>query len=162
MSKKDKVNEDVFDVAVEVGTDAVTTEDKEAAFKAKKAEAAKRFKERRAAEKVAAVENSAKLIEVLKSNGAYDNLPEDLKSFLNGMANPVRATSGRSEVFTKLFGATPEVGATVTLKEAFERTYKSLADLKTNIKKWAATGTVVEVKEAANMLDTTFTIVSMA
>ena len=162
MSKKDKINEDVFDVAVEVGTDAVPAEDKEAAFKAKKAEAAKRFKERRAAEKVAAVENSAKLIEVLKSNGAYDNLPEDLKSFLNGMANPVRATSGRSEVFTKLFGATPEVGATVTLKEAFERTYKSLADLKTNIKKWAATGTVVEVKEAANMLDTTFTIVSMA
>lgn len=162
MSKKDKINEDVFDVAVEAAVDTVATENKEAAFKAKKAEAAKRFKERRAAEKVAAVENSAKLIEVLKSNGAYDNLPEDLKSFLNGMANPVRATSGRSEVFTKLFGATPEVGATVTLKEAFERTYKSLADLKTNIKKWAATGTVVEVKEAANMLDTTFTIVSMA
>lgn len=146
----------------EVATTDVSVEDKAADFKAKKAEAAKRFKERRAAEKVAAVENSGKLIQYLQDNGAYEGLPEELKAFLNGMANPTRASSGRSEVFTKLFGANPTVGSSITLKEAFERTYKSLADLKTNIKKWAASGIVVEIKEEANMLDTTFTLVSLA
>ena len=132
--------------------------------KAKKAEAAKRFKERRAAEKEANTKDAAELIDLLKSQGSYDGLADNLKNFLNRLANPSRASggSGRGEIFTALFGADPVVGTTIGLREAFEKTYKSTAELKRAVKNWASKGIVVEVANGATPMDTTFTLVQLA
>lgn len=153
MSKKDK-NE-----VMEPEMDFVADVD---AKKEAKRKAAKAFTERRKAEKEANVKDAQALIDVLKADGTYDNLDESLKAFLNRLANPTRAASGsgRGEIFTALFGAEPVAGTEIGLREAFEKTYKSTAELKRSVKNWATKGIVVEVIDGATPLDTVFKLVS--
>lgn len=153
MSKKDKSQvEDGFAMEAEdevaEADVAPVTEDAEklAAFKAKKNEAAKRFKERRAEEKKAVIENAAAFIARTKEAGIYDQFTAEEKDFLNKLANPVSGGArSNTSVFTKIFGENPEVGASVTLLEVMDRTLKGKSAIDAYVKKWATeNGIIVE------------------
>ena len=128
--------------------------------KAKKAEAAKAWKERKDKEAVARQESAKKLIKLLEDKKVQ--LTPELTDFLNGIANPKRAVSSVNGVFAQLFGPTPKVGDKVTLKQAFEKTFKSAAELKRLTKSWAEKGTVVKFVSAANLLESTYVIEKLA
>lgn len=131
-----------------------------AEIKAKKAQAAKDWKERKEKEAVERQQNAQKLIKLLEDKKVQ--LTPELSAFLNGIANPKKGSASVSSVFTQLFGASPKVGDKVTLKQAFERTFKSGAELKRLTKAWAEKGIVVKFAQAANLLDSTYTIEKLA
>lgn len=172
MSKKNKAQyEDGFDVEVEgdegmpmTSADAGMDAEKLEAFKQKKREAAKRFKERRAAEKVERVEKAKKLLEIMKDNGSYDQLDPDMQNFISSLANPVSGTGVMTEsVFTKMFGGNPTVGATVTLREAFNNTLKGKAEIDKRVKVWKEKGIVVTYQQDNNnIFESTYTIEALA
>lgn len=131
--------------------------------KAAKAEAAKRFKERRAEEAKARVENAKALIKYMQDKKIWDSLEQKFKDFLNGLANPVaRTSSGTNSLFNKIFGDSPKVGDKKTLMQIFEATFKSKADVDRQVKEWAKKGIVVEYTSAANTLESTYTIKALA
>ena len=132
-----------------------------AKFKEQKKAAAKAWKERKDKEAADRVEAAKKLIKFLSDKKV--ELPADLTAFLNGIANPsVRSSGGSNSLFTKIFGATPKVGDSVTLMDYMKKTLKSKADLDRYIKIWAEKGTIIEFKAAPNMLESTYTITKLA
>lgn len=164
MSKKDfihPVEEMVSEDAVQpdvVQTDAEKLE----RFKKMKREAAERFKERRAKEKIDRIENAKALIDELKNGGYWDNISEKSRSFLIGIANPTNAAGGNQSLFRTLFGDNPSIGATVTLNEAFQKTLKGKSNLDFYIKKWADKGTIVSFKQDAdNILNSVYVLESI-
>lgn len=159
MSKKDKSQ--VVEPQVAGTEEAGMTEaEKLQKFKENKRAAAKRFKERKAQEKIDRIEGAKKLLEVMKRDGIWDKLDDECKGFINGLANPVSvAGNGTESVFTKLFGANPAVGATFTLSDAFNKTLKGKANIDHLVKKWAEKGIVVSFKKNdANILDSVYTL----
>ena len=135
--------------------------DKEAEFKAKKAAAAKAWKERKNQEAAARKETATKLIKYLSDKKI--ELPAEFSKLLNDIANPTSHVSGGTgSLFEKLFGASPKAGDKVTLMEVFQKSYKSKAEIDRYVKSWAEKGIVVEFKPAANMLESTYTIVKLA
>ena len=150
MSKHDKsqVQEQMDVDAMAEGTVAGSSEaEKLEKFKAAKREAAKKFKERKAKEKENRIEGARKLIDVMKRDGIWDRLDDESKSFISGLANPTTMAAGTESVFTKLFGANPQVGASFTLTDAFNKTLKGKANIDHLVKKWAEKGTVVSFKK---------------
>lgn len=148
MSKKDR-NESLEPQVMEETSEAVETEaEKLEAFKAKKREAAERFKERKAKEKAEKIEKAKALIDNMKNAGIYDSLSDADKAFLNSLANPSAASagSGTSSLFSQLF-PTGEIGASITLKEAFNKTLKGKSAIDHYIKKWSEKGIVVSFKK---------------
>lgn len=141
------------------GQDVELTEaEKLEKFKQSKRDAAKRFKERRAEEKSSRIENAKKLIERTQSVGIWDKFTDEEKAFLTGLANPTSA-AGTESTFNKLFGSNPQVGATCTLADAFNKTLKGKNNLDNLIKKWGEKGIVVSFKQdAANILNSTYTL----
>lgn len=135
--------------------------DKEAEFKAKKAAAAKAWKERKNKEAAERKETATKLIKYLSDKKI--ELPAEFSKLLNDIANPTAHVSGGTgSLFEKLFGASPKAGDKVTLMEVFQKSYKSKAEVDRYVKIWAEKGIVVEFKPAANMLESTYTIVKLA
>lgn len=167
MSKKDKSKvEDVIDsqiVGSEVIEGAQTEAEKLEAFKAKKRAAAQRWKENRAKEKTDRIEKAKKFIEDLKANGLYDKLNDEQKAFINGIANPVNSSNGgNSSLFKTLFGDNPQIGASFTLNEAFQKTLKGKSNLDFYVKRWAEKGTIVTFKQdAENILNSVYTLEAM-
>lgn len=131
-----------------------------AEIKAKKAEAAKAWKERKEEESAQRQESAKKLIKLLADKKV--ELTPELNDFLNGIANPKKPAVSNNGVFSQLFGVTPKVGDKVTLKQAFERTFKSAAELKRLSKQWAEKGIVVKFTQNANLLESTYTIEKLA
>ena len=84
-------------------------------FKARKAEAAKKFKERRAAEKAERIEKAKKLMAELQKAGLFDKLSVESKSFIEGLAVPATTGASSSSLFNVIYGATPKVGDKKTL-----------------------------------------------
>ena len=130
--------------------------DKDAAFKAKKAAAAKAFAERQKERK----ENLVKFAKEVIANKGFESLSAEAKKFFNDCANPVVRPSGSSNqsFINKVFGDTPKVGDSITLLDYMKKTFKSKADLDKAVKLWAEKGIVVEFKAAANQLESTYTI----
>lgn len=161
MSKKDKNQyEDGFDT--EIGM--VETVDAAQSKKEAKAEAAKRFKERRAAEKADRIVKAKELIAYMQDKGYWDELSDDLKGFLNGMANPTAAGSaaGNSSLFKTIFGDNPQVGDSVTLQEVFNKTLKGKSNIDFYVKRWAEKGIVVSYEaDAANLLNSKYVITAL-
>lgn len=159
MSKKDKSQvAEGIEPQVE-DENAVGTDEAKEKFKASKKEAAKRFKERRAQEKEDRISGAKKLMEVMKRDGIWDKLDDASKAFVSGLANPVSNVGGNESVFTKLFGANPQVGASFTLTDAFNKTLKGKANIDHLVKKWAEKGTVVSFKkDEDNILNSTYTL----
>lgn len=156
------VNTKVTEVKPQVNEHAAAVDaEKLAKFKEQKKAAAKAWKERKDKEAADRVESAKKLIKFLSDKKI--ELPADLTAFLNGIASPsVRSGGGSNSLFTKIFGATPKVGDSVTLMDYMKKTLKSKADLDRYIKIWAEKGTIIEFKAAANMLESTYTITKLA
>lgn len=132
---------------------------KDEAFKAKKAEQAKAFAERQKQKK----EDLIKFAKELADKGILDKLSPEAKKFFTEAANPTRSgSSAKSEIFSKMFGDNPKVGDSINLMNVFQKTFKSKAEIDRYVKTWAEKGTVVEFKAAANMLESTYTIKSLA
>lgn len=124
-----------------------------------KREAARRFKERRAAEKADRTVKSKELITYMKDNGYWDDCPAELQSFLNNMANPASTAANNSSLFKMLYGDDPKVGDSITLGDAFNKTLKGKSAIDSYIKKWAEKGIVVSFElNSDNMLQSTYTI----
>ena len=163
MPKKDKYkNEEVFDEDIEMepaGTEA-DVDDAQSKKEANK-EAAKRFKERRAAEKADRIVKAKELIAYMQDKGYWDELSDDLKDFLNGMANPGSA-AGNSSLFKTIFGDNPQVGESVTLQEVFNKTLKGKSNIDFYVKRWAEKGIVVSYEaDAANLLNSKYVITAL-
>lgn len=136
---------------------------KDAEFKAKKAAAAKAFAERQAALKVdraEAIKELKALADAKKIN--LDTMPKT-KAWIE-KETAVRTPGGSgNNFFNKVFGDAPKVGDKITLIEYMKKTFKAKADLDKYCKQWAEKGIVVEFKaNAANMLESTYTIVKLA
>jgi len=161
--------EDGFAMEAEETTEATeveTTEDaaKLAEFKAKKAEAAKRFKERRAEEKKECIEKAKALIARMQETGIWSQLTTDEQNFVSHLANP--AISGarvNTSIFTKLFGDNPSVGDSITMAEAFDKTLKGKSAIDAYVKKWAESGIIVEFElNADKVTDSRYVIKALA
>ena len=141
---------------------AAKAEKDDAEFKAKKAEAAKRFKEKQKAEKEQITAMAKEIIDALAK--AKVNLKPEHAALLSKLANPTAQHSGGGQnVFNKIFGDNPKVGDKITVLQYMQKTFKAKAELDKRVKEWAAKGIVVEYKEnPANLADSTYTIVKLA
>lgn len=137
---------------------AVTTAKDDAALKAKKAESAKAWKEKKTAEKAKLQKVCA---DILAKHG--DKLTAEEKAALNAVANPTSNRGGStSGLFEKIFGDSPKVGQSVTLMDIFQKTFKSKADIDRQVKIWAEKGIVVEYTANADTIKSTYTIKALA
>ena len=58
-----------------------------------------------------------------------------------------------------MFGDNPQIGASFTLNEAFQKTLKGKSNLDFYVKRWAEKGTVVTFKQdAENILNSVYTL----
>ncbi len=130
--------------------------DKDMEMKAKKAAAAKAWKEKKDKEAVDRQEKAKQLLELLDKKSV--ELAPELREFLEGIALPKRSRSRGGQVFWQMFGPDPKPGDKVTLKEAFEKTLKSFAELNRLRKQWADKGfaDVDFVQEGESMLESSY------
>ena len=167
MSKKNKnvdAEIDVSDPMVAGKEDGAVDTTKTAEFKAKKAEALQRYKEKKAQAAIDRKANAEKLLGMLKDDGVFEKLPEDMQTFVTGLAagNTSSGSNGRGPLFTALFGADAAVGTTITLAEAFNKTFKGKATLDYYVRRWAKKGIIVTfTADNANMLNSTYKIEQM-
>lgn len=148
MSKKDKSISMEPQVMEETSEVIETEAEKLESFKAKKRLAAERFKERKAKEKSEKIEKAKALVDNMKNAGIYDSLSDTDKAFLNSLLNPSTPSvgSGVGSLFSQLF-PTGEIGASITLKEAFNKTLKGKSAIDHYTKKWAEKGIIVSFKK---------------
>mgnify|MGYP007056213358 CR=1 FL=1 len=133
--------------------------EKEAAFKAKKAEAAKAFTARQKERK----EKLIKLAKDIISKDLLGKFDTELQKFIQEAANPSVSTGfGGTSFLNKVFGDNPKVGDKITLFDYMEKTLHSHETLDKYVKEWAGKGIIVECKEAANALETTYEIKKLA
>lgn len=162
MSKKERIDGEDF---VEDPMASATAEEDAAKlekYKEQKREAAQRHKEKVAAEKAKNLEDAKALKAKLEETGIWDQMDDNLKAFVDRLATPKASHHGGSSLMTQLFGPDPKVGDSVTLNDAFQRTFKGKSTLDFYVKRWATKGTVIEFKQdSANMLNSTYTIVSI-
>lgn len=142
--------------------DNVKKVEKDAEFKAKKAQAAKDWAARKKAEAEKRIELSKKAIDYIEKNNV--KFPEDLVAWLKGMANPTaRSTSGTGSFFNKVFGNDPKVGDKITVMAYMQKTFEAKSKLDKYVKEWATKGIEIDVQEnKANPLETTYTIKKLA
>lgn len=134
------------------------TQKDDAAFKAKKAEAAKAFAARQKERK----EGIKKLFEELKAKNLIEKLaPEHQKLINDVLAGPARSGFGGQSFFNKVFGDTPKVGDHITLLDYMKNTLQAKGKLDKAIKEWAEKGIVVECTEKPNKLESVYTIKKM-
>lgn len=140
-----------------VNESELTEEEKAKRFKQMKKEAADRFKKKRAEEKAAAVEAAKSIINFLKVQNLWDGLAVEGQEWLSEIARP-KATANQN-MFKVLFGETPQVGDTITLAEAFQKTLKGKSNIDFYVKRWAAKGILVSYSQSnENLLDSTYKI----
>lgn len=133
------------------------------AKKAKKKETERRIKERKRAAKKQQYEDALKLRDELQKSGLFDKLSDVSKNLVKALtvdpAQRVATSFGGPSIFSTLFGPEPKVGQSVTLEDAFNKTYKGKSTLDMLVKKWADKGVIVEcVINQQKMLATTYTI----
>ena len=138
---------------------AADAEDKKKA----KAQAAKRWKEKKVKQAEERVASAKKMIADLKKNGGWDKLSDEHKKFLEGLAEPkTAAATGNTGLFATLF-PNAKVGMSITLDEVFAKTLKGKTNIDHYCKKWAEKGIIVECKEdKTDLRKSTYTIVKMA
>lgn len=130
----------------------------DAAFKAKKAAAAKKFAENQKARK----EMLKKLCQYLKDQKIYDKLAPEYQKFVDDvLAGPARTGFGGQSFFNKVFGDEPKVGDSITLLDYMKKTLQAKGKLDKAIKEWAEKEIVVEFTEKPNQLESVYTIKKM-
>jgi len=146
------------------GKPAEKSAEEKAQFKAKKLEALKRFKERRASAAKKAYEDALKLRDELVKAQLMDKLSAEMKEFVLSLCkDPAERKAaggfGGPSVFSVLFGASPKVGDKVTLEQAFAKTFKGKSTLDVWVRRWAEKGIVVDVLiNKDNMMKTEYVI----
>jgi hypothetical protein len=96
-----------------------------------------------------------------KTSGAFDKFSQDVKDYILAKCIPPTERTGHSgpSFFTQIFGDRPAVGASVTLSQVINKTYKGLDTMNASVKKWASKGIIVDITpNKANMLETKYTI----
>jgi hypothetical protein len=135
--------------------------------KAKREEAYRNYKAKRAEKQKAAYENALKLRDELSKAGMLDKLSASAKEFVLSLCKDPseRAKSGGfggPSIFSVLFGDNPKVGQKITLEEAFNKTYKGKSTLDLWVKRWADKDIIVECTiDPVKMINTTYTIKSL-
>ena len=131
----------------------------DAAFKAKKAEAAKKF----AANQKAKKENLIKFSKELVDTGVVDKLSPEAKAFFTAAANPTvnRSGFGGQSFLNKVFGDSPKVGDSITVLDYMKKTLQAKGKLDKAVKDWAEKGIIVEFTEKQNKLESVYTIKKM-
>jgi len=143
-----------------------TTQEQEAADRLEqqrqqRREAAKRFRDRKAAEKAERSQLAKAMKYDIVAAGVYDRLSDNIKAFIEELISGGPARSN-TPMFNVIFGASPKVGDSMTLSEIFNKTLKGKSAIDAYVKKWAEQGIVVEFsKNAANILDSTYTVKSL-
>jgi len=136
---------------------AAEAEDKKKA----KAEAAKRWKEKKVQQAKDREEAAKKLVAKLEKNGMFAKLDAEDQAFLKGLAEPKTAATGNTGLFATLF-PNAKVGDKITLDEVFAKTFKGKTNIDHYCKKWAEKGIIVECKEdKTDLRKSTYTIVKM-
>lgn len=138
-------------------------EEKIAKQKARKLANDKRLKELHKQEAVDRIEKCKKMLQYFKDSGIYNQLGEEWQKFLVDLAT-VAAPRTTVSVFSRLFGDNPQVGQTVTLMEAFEKTMKGKAQIDHFIKKkWEPAGIVVSFEQNPdNLLNSVYKLEKLA
>lgn len=134
--------------------------------KAKREEAYRNYKAKRAEKQKAAYENALKLRDELSKAGMLDKLSASAKEFVLSLCkDPSERKSGGfggPSIFSILFGDNPKVGQKITLEEAFNKTYKGKSTLDLWVKRWADKGIIVECTiDPVKMINSTYTIKSL-
>ena len=137
---------------------AAEAEDKKKA----KAEAAKRWKEKKQQQAADRIESAKKMIGRLEKSGLFAKLDPEDQAFLKGLAEPkAAAASGNTGLFATLF-PNAKVGDSITLDQVFAKTLKGRTNIDHYVKKWAEKGIIVECKEdKTDLRKSTYTIVKM-
>ena len=137
---------------------AAEAEDKKKA----KAEAAKRWKEKKQQQAADRIESAKKMIGRLEKSGLFAKLDPEDQAFLKGLAEPkAAAASGNTGLFATLF-PNAKVGDSITLDQVFAKTLKGKTNIDHYVKKWAEKGIIVECKEdKTDLRKSTYTIVKM-
>ena len=131
------------------------------AQKQAKAEAAKRWKEKKNAQAAARIEAAKKCIANLEKAGLFCKLTPEDQAFLKGLAEPKAAASNTSGLFATIF-PNAKVGDKITLDEVFAKTLKGKTNIDHYVKKWAEKGIVIEFKEdKTDLRKSTYKIVKM-
>jgi hypothetical protein len=138
-----------------------------ASKKAKKNEAAKRFKERKVEKAKRQYENSLSLRDELAKAGFMDKLSTESKNFILSLCKDpterVVATGfGGPSVFVTLFGDNAKVGDKLTLQQVFNKTYKGKSTMDVWLKRWDEKG--IKVSFAPNkdaFLESVYTITAL-
>jgi hypothetical protein len=136
----------------------------EADKKAKKLEAAKRFKERRAKEAAELRDAAIKFRKELESSGLYEKLSATAKDFVVKLTTEKTTTPGLGgpSVFVTLFGASAKVGDSITLETVFNKTYKGKSTMDILLKRWAEKGIKVSFEiNKDKFLASTYKIVEL-
>lgn len=134
--------------------------------KAKREEAYRNYKAKRAEKQKAAYENALKLRDELSKAGMLDKLSASVKEFVLSLCkDPSERKSGGfggPSIFSTLFGDNPKVGQKITLEEAFNKTYKGKSTLDLWVKRWADKDIIVECTiDPVKMINSTYTIKSL-
>lgn len=130
-------------------------------FKARKAEAAKKFNERQKADKQERIENAGKLKEQLMKLGSWEKLDEKMRTWIEKMAAGIIGNNGgavNSGTFGLLFGDNPKVGDKITLEDVFKKTFKGKQTIDIAVRKWKEKGIIVDFVHNNDMAKSTYVI----
>jgi hypothetical protein len=133
-------------------------------FKAKKALSAKKHAEKVKAEKQKDHEEMLKVRDELKSSGKFDSLSQSTKDYILAKCVPPGERIGHSgpSFFTTLYGDNPAVGASITLQQVIDKTFKGIDAMNSSVKQWAKKGIEVTVAlNQQNKLASTYTITKL-
>lgn len=126
-----------------------------------KAEAAKRWKEKKNQQAAERVESAKKMIGRLEKSGLFAKLDPEDQAFLKGLAEPKVAASNNTGLFAVLF-PNAKVGDSITLDQVFAKTLKGKSNIDHYVKNWAEKGIIIECKEdKSDLRKSTYTIVKM-
>lgn len=125
--------------------------------KVQHAEANRRYKEKKEAERVATAAAVAEVIDYFKSIGKWEEIREDTRTILLKYAYK---TTGNS-IVAKVFGDCVKVGDTVTVEQVFRITQMGIKEFQKKLNEWEQKdGVKVEYKENPdNIFASTYTIV---
>ena len=117
----------------------------------------KAFKEKEQAKKAAYKKGAADIKDLIEKSKLNDKLTAEAKAFLDHFTNSTLGAA-KSNVFSALF-PNAKVGASVTLKDAMEKTLKGMGVIDAYVKVWAKKGIVIEKKlDTKEPVKSTYTI----
>lgn len=152
----------VLDTNTKVDTVPVADDfDRESRLKNSRRQASKKFAAKKKLQDVTISIGFERLHKELCDKGLLDSLSFESKEFINYMLTKKPNTKDPKQdksIFNILFGDSPSVGDSITLKEAFEKTYKGKKTLDIWLKRWQEKGIIVSYKETTPLLESLYII----